>query len=138
MGYKTGTLVTATGFVEEYRNDTRKCNINMSQIYTVLIQEAGRWCEDYASDLLIDIESIKYVLDHPDDWEGNKNCRKENGREVAEFLIGFRRNGVDHKEYIEASKQNEHEKYHYYRSIWQLTIMKGECRRVDATLKRVE
>lgn len=62
-------------------------NINMSSIYSRLIQEAGRWTINYASDLLYDIKAIANYIKNPTD-------------EVAYFPIGIRRNGVDGYNFI--------------------------------------
>jgi hypothetical protein len=144
MSHKIGTTLTATGEiwnVEDYTHKTdRRIEINLSEIYTTLIQEAGRWCESFASDLLHDIDNVKFALAHPYDWEKCRYFKKaDNGNDSVFFRFGFRANGVDHKEYIEYAMKNEHEKYHYYRSIWELTIEKDATRndRITATLKRV-
>lgn len=62
-------------------------NINMSSIYSRLIQEAGRWTINYASDLLYNIKDIAEYIKNPTD-------------EVAYFPIGVRRNGVDGYNFI--------------------------------------
>ena len=61
-------------------------NINMSSIWTALIKEAAK-CESYASDVLIDIDTVRTKLesDHPEDFTQ---------------YFGFRTNGVDHYEFI--------------------------------------
>ena len=57
-----------------YENDIRESfsngafvseiqNCNFSSEWSRLINEAGRWCESYASDILIDFESIKAYLE---------------------------------------------------------------------------
>ena len=66
-------------------------DVNDSSIWTRLIQEAGRKCDSYASDLLIDYDS--YKRDLPELVK-----RKENFR----WLFGFRQTGVDHAGFIEA------------------------------------
>ena len=140
-----GRTIVANGYISEaYNRLNRKdgekyVEINMSDIYTALIQEAGRWCESYASDLLHDIDAVKRHLEFPDEWEKSRNFRKtKDGADSVYFRFGFRANGVDHREYIECALKNEHEKYHYYRSIWELSIVKSAVRRnmVVATLTR--
>ena len=59
----------------------------MSDIYSRLIQEAGRWTINYASDLLYDIEAIADYIKNPTD-------------KIAYFPIGIRRNGVDGYNFI--------------------------------------
>lgn len=144
MSNKIGQTFTATGEIWTIENNPnrygeKRIEINLSEIYTVLIQEAGRWCESYASDLLHDIANVKAALDYPDEWEKCRHFQKaDNGNDSVYFRFGFRANGVDHKEYIESALKNEHEKYHYYRSIWELRIEKDATRhnRIIATLKR--
>ena len=50
--------ITATGYVYE-----GKTEINMSSIYSKLIQEAGRYCDRFASDLLYDMQCIEHHLE---------------------------------------------------------------------------
>ena len=142
---KVGQTFTADGEIREaynqrnHKDGDRFVDISLSEIYTILIQEAGRWCESYASDLLVDINIITAALDNTDEWEHHNNfCKTENGNESLYFRFGFRANGVDHKEYIESAMKNEHEKYHYYRSIWDLRFTKDDEGKnlVKATLTR--
>lgn len=144
MSNKIGQTFTATGEVWTIENnsnhhDEKRTEINLSEIYSILIQEAGRWCESYASDILYDIDNVKSALDYPDEWEKCRYFQKaDNGNDSVYFRFGFRANGVDHQEYIESAMKNEHEKYHYYRSIWELRIEKDATRHnyIIATLKR--
>lgn len=86
-----------------------KVDINYSSTLTKLIQEAGRWCENWASDLFI---TWKYNVDIP--------C--ENGTlESKSLLFGFRQCGVDHADYI-FSRYNDNPYTEEYRSIWRLDI----------------
>ena len=99
--------ITATGW---------GLDINFSDILSRLIQEAGRYCERYASDLFIDWASIEKKIE-------------DGTLEAAEtFLFGFRANGVDHTAYI-LSRYNSGaysvpEKE--YRSLWRLDITSEE------------
>lgn len=61
-------------------------NINMSSIWTALIKEAAR-CQSYASDILIDIDSVREKLE------------AENPVDFT-YYFGFRDNGVDHEQFI--------------------------------------
>ena len=64
----------------------RRYEINESSILTKLIQEAGRWCENYASDLFIQ-------------WKYRIDSKIEDGTiETTREIFAFRENGVDHKE----------------------------------------
>ena len=102
-----------------YENDIRESfsngafvseiqNCNFSSEWSRLINEAGRWCESYASDILIDFESIKAYL------ERLKNGEESEGRE---FWFGFRQMGVDGKSFIESRTEREYAS-HVYRAVW--------------------
>lgn len=99
--YSEGTLSCAW-------NEPKWWDINDSSILTKLIQEAGRWCENYASDLFIDWQTIDQKLKDPE-YTGGK------------YLFGFREMGVDHAPYI-LSHFNRNGHSEYYRSIWCLEI----------------
>lgn len=82
-----------------------KWEINYSSILTKLIQEAGRWCEYYASDLFITWHDIDKKLD-----DGTMG--------TEQFIFGFRDNGVDHKEWYELHKNDVGR----YRAVWFLDV----------------
>lgn len=87
----------------------RTVSINYSSILTRLIQEAGRICEFYASDLFIEWRSIVEAL--------------EDGTiETGSYLFGFRDSGVDEAKsalywYNETTHGRE-----YYSAIWKLDV----------------
>ena len=84
-----------------------KWEINYSSILTKLIQEAGRWCEYYASDLFV---QWKYEIDQ----------KLDNGTLYTDtFVFAFRDSGVDSEEWYENHK-NEH---NYYRAVWFLDVL---------------
>lgn len=87
---------------------SQKFDVNYSSILTKLIQEAGRWCESYASDLFIDWISLENKLENRE-YKGGK------------FMFGFRKYGVDHAEYI-LNQLNNGCSSDYYRSVWLLEI----------------
>lgn len=66
-------------------------NINMSGIYSKCINAAGRWCERFSSDLLIDVKTIDEYIGTPSD-----------GPETRIFGLGFRESGVDHNSFLMA------------------------------------
>lgn len=74
--------------VEPITERGRPGEINMSSIYTRLIQETGRFVERFASDLLLDIEHLKDVME---------KVRPGTAQIVA---IGCRRDGVDGNAFI--------------------------------------
>ena len=93
-------------------------NCNFSSEWSRLINEAGRWCESYASDILIDFESIKAYL------ERLKNGEESEGRE---FWFGFRQMGVDGKSFIESRTEREYAS-HVYRAVWRWRFIVEERR----------
>lgn len=117
--YELGmTPIKAEGYVFN-----GKTEINMSSIYTKLIQEAGRFCDAYASDLLYDIDAIEKLLD-----EG----------ESETVWIAFRDMGVDSWSYIECRTPHEAMEY---RAIYKVDIEFTEDdyydAKVTATLYKV-
>ena len=112
-----------------YENDIRESfsngafvseiqNCNFSSEWSRLINEAGRWCESYASDILIDFESIKAYL------ERLKNGEESEGRE---FWFGFRQMGVDGLSFIQSRTEREYAS-HVYRAIWRWRFIVEERR----------
>ena len=102
-----------------YENDIRESfsngafvseiqNCNFSREWSRLINEAGRWCESYASDILIDFEAIKAYLE-----------RLASGEETEgrEFWFGFRQMGIDHLAFIQSRTEREYAS-HVYRAVW--------------------
>ena len=93
-------------------------NCNFSSEWSRLINEAGRWCESYASDILIDFESIKAYL------ERLKNGEESEGRE---FWFGFRQMGVDNLTFIKSRTEREYAS-HVYRAVWRWRFIVEERR----------
>lgn len=92
--------------------DRNKCNINASDIWTKLIQEAGRWCKRFASDLLCDYMNIAKKIESAT-------------LETESYLFGFRECGVDHNNYILSRYSNQTiygSAALEYRAIWRLDI----------------
>ena len=98
----------------------RDFDINYSSILTKLIQECGRLCESYASDLFITWSIIMKKLE-------------EKTMETSAYLFGIREMGVDHNEFI-LSRYNNNGCYekHQYRKIYRLDVV------VDGDLIRME
>lgn len=85
------------------------CSYNFSSIITKLIQEAGRFCLRYASDLFIDLQEICKTI--------------EDGTIVdSSYLFGFRESGVDGDNYIINNLYKNNYSPYLYRSIWRLDI----------------
>ena len=100
-------------------------DVNYSDILTRLIQEAGRYSERYASDLFID-------------WECLMEKMKDRDFSGGVYLYGFRRDGVDHRNFVLSRYSNNGKIYaeKEYRSMWRLDI-KCEDDEIEMTLGRV-
>lgn len=84
--------------------------INYSSILTKLIQEAGRWCLYYASDLFID-------------WSRIMREMEEGTLTTGSRLFGFREYGVDHDTFVFSRySQNSIGARYEYRAIWRLDV----------------
>ena len=91
----------------------RDFDINYSSILTKLIQECGRLCESYASDLFIT-------------WSGIERKLKEKTMETSVYLFGIREMGVDHNEFIISRYNNNSYRAKYeYRKMYRLNIIVG-------------
>ena len=103
-----------------YSTSQGKYEINMASIATKLIQEAGRWCDSYASDFLIDWRQIENLL--------------ESGEEEFDevFFFGIRQCGVDHYNFILYRNINNVSS-DYYSRIYALR-MKAENERLNVKL----
>lgn len=92
-----------------------KMDINYSSILTKLIQETGRLCDRFASDLFISWKSV-------DRWINNRTAgEKANER----FVFGLRESGVDHKEFCETRLTNANVyggEYGIYRALYVLEV----------------
>ena len=103
------TELTATGYWDDNLN---KFDINLSSILTKLIQEAGRWCENYASDLFIDWERLQSNLT-------NKKLRNHT------MIFAFRQCGVDGLTEVQIKTDNPimyGYNNDYYRAVYVLDI----------------
>ena len=94
-------IITETG---HYNPLEGKQEINTSSILTRLIQEAGRWCEYYASDLFVQ-------------WKYEIESKLDNGTlETDTFVFAMCDSGVHHKEWYEERKYGD------YRVVWFLDV----------------
>lgn len=95
-------------------------DINYSSILTKLIQECGRLCESFASDLFII-------------WNGIERRLKDKTIETSVYLFGIREMGVDHNEFI-LNHYNYYGCYakYEYRKIYRLNVF------VDGDLIKME
>ena len=97
---------------EEFYRYENGFSPNTSSILTRLIQEAGRYCEHYASDLFIDWITIdEFISSNPEAGDNRT------------FLFGFRRFGVDHAGFVLSRFDNEQQYAEgEYRSMWRMDI----------------
>ena len=98
-------------YVEVIEAQGRDFSINYSSILTKLIQECGRLCESYASDLFITWNEITRKLE-------------EKTIETSTYLFGIREMGVDHNEFILMRYNNNGYCAKYeYRKIYRLDVI---------------
>ena len=110
MAYRTD-IVEAQG---------RDFDINYSSILTKLIQECGRLCESYASDLFIT-------------WSGIVQKLEEKTMKTSTYLFGIREMGVDGNDFvINRYNNNGYNTIFEYRKIYRLNVF------VDDDLIRME
>ena len=77
-----------------YRGFTDHIDVNVSDILSELIREAGRVCDHYASDIFHDWHSFMEIADRAVSNFYVGNNEKDHPTGVAGW-IGFRKNGVD-------------------------------------------
>lgn len=89
--------------------------VNLSTVLTKLIQEAGRWCEAYASDLFIEWRAVERHLEKMEDLTHTS------------FVFGMRRMGVDNAIAVFNKTQGSSGSlYREYRAVWCLDVKKAE------------
>lgn len=97
--------------------------VNCTSILTKLIQEAGRFCLHYASDLFICWKAFEKTLE---EYANN---------EESAFFFGFREDGVDDAESITSTPLGR--RPYYYRSIYAVVVQKDGTR-IKLTLRHVD
>lgn len=112
--YNPSRVISVDGYVN---GNPLKLNINTSSIWTKLIHEAGRLCDRFASDLLIDYGCVQTWM-HTSPTEGKV------------FLFGFREDGVDNKTFVISScrELSQHYLRCKYRSLWVLECHIEDCK----------
>lgn len=110
---------TATGYFDEY-SAQGGYSINVSSILSKLITEAGRWCEDYASDVLFYIDDLKKLF--------RQKPVTSDGMEDVVIIMGMRQNGVDHGETVTTyfAKHPFDGDSYYYRALWALRVERDD------------
>jgi hypothetical protein len=93
-----------------------KVEVNYSSILTKLIQETGRLCDRFASDLFINWKSVEKWIEELKEREPKKEI----------FAFGLRDSGVDHKEFCEVRLTNASvygsSEFGIYRAIYVLEM----------------
>ena len=89
----------------------------LAGLFNLLIKEAGRLCDDYASDMFYDLQDLYR------DLHGNDAVLFE--KETYRNVIGIRENGVDHEDFIRVRAEAESCTYHY-RAIYLITVTPDE------------
>lgn len=93
------------------KNAKQHQSINYSSILTKLIQDAGRLCDNYASDLFID-------------WQCEIVQPLEKGELKSKtYIIGFRQNGVE----IYTEEDRENKERVFEKDILKTLILNIEC-----------
>lgn len=112
-------------FTQPINSEGYNWDINYSSILTKLIQECGRYCESYASDLFID-------------WQIITSQIKDKTLATSSYLFGIRENGVDHTPFILA-RYNDNERYarYEYRKIYRLDVVVEEDTTIRMRLKEI-
>lgn len=108
--------------------ETAQCGstLNCSSILTKLIQEAGRWCKRYASDLFID-------------WYYLARDLENNTLDDRTMLFGFRENGVDGNRFVCSRYTQDDTVARYdYRSLWRLDIHVDDDGYINMKLQEVQ
>lgn len=91
INYTPATIRKAFAGASTIVNETgNQGSINITSILTRIIQDAGRFCERYASDILYEIKNLQTLCDMYD--------LEEPIDEIITF--GLRENGSDHNAYI--------------------------------------
>lgn len=105
----------------------------MTGIHSELIRATGRWTENYASDLLISLDSMRdYIINTAgeyrrmrSDYASQEEIDAEFGPRV--FLFAMRASGVDHFEYVRSQMENNMRQAatvfdYYYRKVYAVKI----------------
>ena len=116
-------------------------NINLSGLFSLLIREAGRLCDNYASDMFYDMKTLFDDLN----GESTKLFEDENYLNV----VGIRDCGVDHESFILSRSGSDSFTYLYrelllikvtpiegYKGLKKLSCFKVSPSSVDHYIKR--
>jgi hypothetical protein len=96
--------IIAEGHLNPY---TGKYDVNTSSVFSEILRSL-RYCDNYLSDVLYDIEKIRTLI------EGGKG---------GVVWLGFRKDGVDGVDYIRENLKDTNRMYHYYRDIIRVDVV---------------
>lgn len=91
--------------------------INLSGLFSLLIKEAGRLCDGYASDMFYDLKGLYEDLH----GENSVLCEQETYRNV----VGIRDYGCDHEAFM-LTRTNDDSFTYCYREILLITVTPDE------------
>lgn len=111
------TFQLDTGICYGHDYHDRFNGIWLSGLFTLLIKEAGRLCDDYASDMFYDLQELYR------DLNGNDAVLFE--QDTYRKVIGIRECGVDGEQFVSARAEQEGCVYHY-RTIYLITVTPDE------------
>ena len=116
-------------------------NINLSDLFSLLIREAGRLCDNYASDMFYDMKALF------DDLHGETSKLFEDENYLN--VVGIRDSGVDHESFILSRSGSDSFTYLYrelllikvtplegYKGLKKLSCFKVSPSSVDHYIKR--
>lgn len=107
------TFQLDTGLCKEDRFN----GIWLSGLFSLLIKEAGRLCDNYASDMFIDLQTLYK------DLNGTTSVLFE--QETYQYVIGIRDMGVDSERYVKCNAEREDCTY-AYREMFLITVTPDE------------
>ena len=89
----------------------------LAGLFTLLIKEAGRLCDNYASDMFIDLQTLHK------DLNGTTSVLFE--QETYQYVVGIRDMGVDSESFVKCHAEREECSY-AYREMFLITVTPDE------------
>lgn len=103
--------------LDDYSIHDRFNGIWLSGLFSLLIKEAGRLCDDYASDMFYDLQDLYRDL--------NGNDAVLFKQKTYRNVVGIRDMGVDHETFVSLRAEQEGCTYHY-RAIYLIMVTPDE------------
>lgn len=132
--FNESPAVLAESSVFVTQPDMSETHIRTTDIAQILIQNAGRWCDRYASDFLITWDSVRRAL--------SKHMSAQNELSTETFTLAYRRHGVDHDVFVYNNMKNTIPLSYYYDVILAVQIRdyknnNDDYKNVTITLKDI-